>query len=80
MKRNLWIIDNNTALYACSSFEVLSLCCYGTRKELVQFCGVVAIGDELEAPIVELCLLLSELCTEVNEIGTWADLPTASDL
>ena len=39
--------------------------------KLVQFCEVVAIGDELEAPIVELCLLVSELCsTEVNELET----------
>ena len=34
------------------------------EMELAQFCDVVAIGDELEAPIVELCLLVSELCTE----------------
>ena len=54
------VIDKNTALYPCSNFEVSSLRCYGKRKEVVQFCEAVAIGDELVAPIVELCLLVSK--------------------
>ena len=52
------VIDKNIALYGCSNFEVSSLRCHGKREELVQFCEAVAIGDELVAPIVGLCLLV----------------------